>query len=157
MATKYLGDTIDIHGGGQDLEFPHHENEIAQSEAATGKKFVHYWMHNGFVTVGTSQEKMSKSLHNFVTVHDLLQKIDPQVLRFFMASVQYRRQINYSSDNLKQAQVILQRFKNTLINVAYRLKDNSESQTSIDLMPQLRKLNKNLSVLWTMILMSKTR
>ena len=139
MATKYLGDTIDIHGGGQDLEFPHHENEIAQSEAATGKKFVHYWMHNGFVTVGTSQEKMSKSLHNFVTVHDLLQKIDPQVLRFFMASVQYRRQINYSSDNLKQAQVILQRFKNTLINVAYRLKDNSESQTSIDLTAAIKE------------------
>ena len=139
MATKYLGETIDIHGGGQDLEFPHHENEIAQSEAATGKKFVHYWMHNGFVTVGTSQEKMSKSLHNFVTVHDLLQKIDPQVLRFFMASVQYRRQINYSSDNLKQAQVILQRFKNTLINVAYRLKDNSESQTSIDLTAAIKE------------------
>lgn len=139
MATKYLGDTIDIHGGGQDLEFPHHENEIAQSEAATGKKFVHYWMHNGFVTVGTSQEKMSKSLHNFVTVHDLLQKIDPQVLRFFMASVQYRKQINYSSDNLKQAQVILQRFKNTLINVAYRLRDNSESQTSIDLAAAIKE------------------
>ena len=71
MSTKYLGDTIDIHGGGQDLEFPHHENEIAQSEAKTGKKFVNYWLHNGFVTVGKDQEKMSKSLHNFVTVHDI--------------------------------------------------------------------------------------
>lgn len=79
MSTKYLGDTIDIHGGGQDLEFPHHENEIAQSEAKTGKKFVNYWMHNGFVTVGKKQEKMSKSLHNFVTVHDILKQIDPQV------------------------------------------------------------------------------
>lgn len=96
MSTKYLGDTIDIHGGGQDLEFPHHENEIAQSEAKTGKKFVNYWLHNGFVTVGKKEEKMSKSLHNFVTVHDLIKTVDPQVLRFFMASVQYRRQINYS-------------------------------------------------------------
>ena len=79
MSTKYLGDTIDIHGGGQDLEFPHHENEIAQSEAKTGKKFVNYWLHNGFVTVGKKEEKMSKSLHNFVTVHDLIKIVDPQV------------------------------------------------------------------------------
>ena len=117
MSTKYLGDTIDIHGGGQDLEFPHHENEIAQSEAKTGKKFVNYWLHNGFVTVGKDQEKMSKSLHNFVTVHDILKEVDPQVLRFFMASVQYRRQINYSEENLKQAATILDRFKNTLTNI----------------------------------------
>ena len=130
MATKYLGETIDIHGGGQDLEFPHHENEIAQSEAATGKPFVHYWMHNGFVTVGADAEKMSKSLHNFVTVHDLLKEVDPQVLRFFMASVQYRKQINYSTDNLKQAQIILQRFKNTLNNLEYRLKDETDSEKS---------------------------
>ena len=130
MAIKYLGETIDIHGGGQDLEFPHHENEIAQSEAATGKTFVHYWMHNGFVTVGADAEKMSKSLHNFVTVHDLLQEVDPQVLRFFMASVQYRRQINYSTKNLKQAQIILQRFKNTFNNLEYRLKDDSISEKS---------------------------
>ncbi|MCT6891079.1 MAG: class I tRNA ligase family protein, partial [Lactobacillus sp.] len=100
------------------------------SEAATGKPFVHYWMHNGFVTVGADAEKMSKSLHNFVTVHDLLQKVDPQVLRFFMASVQYRKQINYSTDNLKQAQIILQRFKNTLNNLEYRLKDGSTSKKS---------------------------
>lgn len=130
MATKYLGETIDIHGGGQDLEFPHHENEIAQSEAVTGKKFVHYWMHNGFVTVGSEQEKMSKSLHNFVTVHDLLKTTDPQILRFFMASVHYRRPINYSDDNLVQAKNILNRFKNTLINITYRLSDHTESMTS---------------------------
>ncbi len=128
MSTKYLGDTIDIHGGGQDLEFPHHENEIAQSEAKTGKKFVNYWLHNGFVTVGKDQEKMSKSLHNFVTVHDIIKEVDPQVLRFFMASVQYRRQINYSEDNLKQAQVILERFKNTLTNINYRLEEDTASQ-----------------------------
>lgn len=127
MATKYLGETVDIHGGGQDLEFPHHENEIAQSEAATGKKFVHYWMHNGFVTVGAEAEKMSKSLHNFVTVHDLLKTVDPQVLRFLMGSVQYRRQINYSKESLQQAEIILQRFKNTLNNLEYRLNDQTSS------------------------------
>lgn len=138
MAIKYLGETIDIHGGGQDLEFPHHENEIAQSEAATGKTFVHYWMHNGFVTVGADAEKMSKSLHNFVTVHDLLQEVDPQVLRFFMASVQYRRQINYSAENLKQAQIILQRFKNTFNNLEYRLKDKSDSEKSESLNAKIK-------------------
>lgn len=133
MSTKYLGDTIDIHGGGQDLEFPHHENEIAQSEAKTGKKFVNYWLHNGFVTVGKDQEKMSKSLHNFVTVHDILKEVDPQVLRFFMASVQYRRQINYSEKNLKQAATILDRFKNTLTNINYRLDDDTVSENDSDL------------------------
>ena len=133
MSTKYLGDTIDIHGGGQDLEFPHHENEIAQSEAKTGKKFVNYWLHNGFVTVGKDQEKMSKSLHNFVTVHDILKEVDPQVLRFFMASVQYRRQINYSEKNLKQAATILDRFKNTLTNINYRLDDDTVSENDPDL------------------------
>ncbi|WP_201346572.1 cysteine--tRNA ligase, partial [Lactobacillus nasalidis] len=127
MSTKYLGDTLDIHGGGQDLEFPHHENEIAQSEAKTGKKFVNYWLHNGFVTVGKDEEKMSKSLHNFVTVHDILQTVDPQVLRFFMASVQYRSQINYSEENLAQAANILDRFKNTLEGINYRLEDATES------------------------------
>ena len=133
MSTKYLGDTIDIHGGGQDLEFPHHENEIAQSEAKTGKKFVSYWLHNGFVTVGKDQEKMSKSLHNFVTVHDILKEVDPQVLRFFMASVQYRRQINYSEENLKQAATILDRFKNTLTNINYRLDDDTVSENDPNL------------------------
>ena len=133
MSTKYLGDTIDIHGGGQDLEFPHHENEIAQREAKTGKKFVNYWLHNGFVTVGKDQEKMSKSLHNFVTVHDILKEVDPQVLRFFMASVQYRRQINYSEENLKQAATILDRFKNTLTNINYRLEDDTASEAVPDL------------------------
>lgn len=127
MSTKYLGKTIDIHAGGQDLEFPHHENEIAQSEAKTGKKFVNYWMHNGFVTVGKKQEKMSKSLHNFVTVHDILKQIDPQVLRFYMSSVQYRRPINYSEDGLKQAETVLKRYQNTLRNLDARLNDKNET------------------------------
>lgn len=141
MSTKYLGDTIDIHGGGQDLEFPHHENEIAQSEAKIGKKFVNYWLHNGFVTVGKDQEKMSKSLHNFVTVHDILREVDPQVLRFFMASVQYRRQINYSAENLAQAATILDRFKNTLININYRLADDTASEESAELAQAIMATN----------------
>lgn len=83
MARKYLGDTIDIHAGGQDLTFPHHENEIAQSEALTGKTFAKYWLHNGYINI--NNEKMSKSLGNFVLVHDMIKQTDPQVLRFFYA------------------------------------------------------------------------
>lgn len=123
MSTKYLADTLDIHGGGQDLAFPHHENEIAQSEAATGKKFVNYWMHNGFVTIGKDNEKMSKSLHNFITVHDILKHVDPQVLRFFMATTQYRRPIQYSQDNLDDAKNNLEHIQTAYNNLAYRLQD----------------------------------
>lgn len=123
MSTKYLADTLDIHAGGQDLEFPHHENEIAQSEAATGKKFVNYWMHNGFVTIGKDNEKMSKSLHNFITVHDIIQEVDPQVLRFFMATTQYRRPIQYSEDNLTDAANNLEHIQTAFNNLEYRKKD----------------------------------
>ena len=121
MATKHLGDTIDIHGGGQDLEFPHHENEIAQSEAKTGHTFANYWMHNGYVTIGEDDEKMSKSLGNFVTVHDLIQKVDPQVLRFFMATTQYRRPIRYCEATLQDAANNLQRLKTASENANFRL------------------------------------
>ncbi len=127
MATKLLGDTIDIHGGGQDLEFPHHENEIAQSEAKTGKTFANYWMHNGYVTIGDDDEKMSKSLGNFVTVHDMVQQIDPQVLRFFMATTQYRRPIRYSETTLKEAATNLQRLRTAYENAGFRLADAQES------------------------------
>lgn len=123
MSTKYLAKTIDIHAGGQDLAFPHHENEIAQIEPVTGQRFVRYWMHNGFVTIGKDNEKMSKSLHNFVTVHDLLQTVDPQVLRFFMATTQYRRPIQYSEEKLQDAANNLHHLQNTFGNLAYRLKD----------------------------------
>jgi cysteinyl-tRNA synthetase len=123
MSTKYLGKTIDIHGGGQDLEFPHHENEIAQSEAENGQKFVRYWMHNGFVTIGKDNEKMSKSLHNFITVHDIIKKVDPQVLRFFMATTQYRRPIQYSKDNLVDAKNNLDHIQTAYDNLTYREKD----------------------------------
>lgn len=123
MSTKYLAKTIDIHAGGQDLAFPHHENEIAQIEPVTGQPFVRYWMHNGFVTIGKDNEKMSKSLYNFVTVHDLLQTVDPQVLRFFMATTQYRRPIQYSEEKLQDAANNLHHLQNTFGNLAYRLKD----------------------------------
>ncbi|HJA26769.1 MAG TPA: cysteine--tRNA ligase [Candidatus Limosilactobacillus intestinigallinarum] len=123
MSTKYLGKTIDIHAGGQDLEFPHHENEIAQSEAENGQQFVRYWMHNGFVTIGKDNEKMSKSLHNFITVHDIIKEVDPQVLRFFMATTQYRRPIQYSEDNLTDAQNNLDHIQTAYDNLTYREQD----------------------------------
>ena len=140
MATKHLGDTIDIHGGGQDLEFPHHENEIAQSEAKTGHPFANYWMHNGFVTVGETQEKMSKSLGNFVTVHEMIQKVDPQVLRFFMATTQYRRPICYSDKTLKEAENNLQKLKTALDNAQFRY-DQAQA-TLADDQQQLTELAK---------------
>lgn len=131
MSTKYLGKTIDIHGGGQDLEFPHHENEIAQSEAETGQKFVRYWMHNGFVTIGKDNEKMSKSLHNFITVHDIIKQVDPQVLRFFMATTQYRRPIQYSEDNLIDAQNNLEHIQTAFDNLTYRQKDAQDGADQV--------------------------
>ncbi|MBM7643533.1 cysteine--tRNA ligase [Streptococcus loxodontisalivarius] len=111
MSTELLGDTLDIHGGGADLEFPHHTNEIAQSEAKTGHKFVNYWMHNGFVNV--DNEKMSKSLGNFVTVHDALKTVDGQILRFFLATQHYRKPINFTDKAVQDAQTNLKYLKNT--------------------------------------------
>jgi len=129
MATKHLGETIDIHGGGQDLTFPHHENEIAQSEAKTGKTFANYWMHNGYVTIGEDEEKMSKSLGNFVTVHEMVKKVDPQVLRFFLATTQYRRPIKYSETTLHEAQTNLHKLRTTYENAKFRL-NSSHYQAS---------------------------
>lgn len=132
MSTKYLGDHFDIHGGGQDLTFPHHENEIAQSEAKTGQTFANYWMHNGFVTVGDENEKMSKSLGNFVTVHDIIKEIDPQVIRFFMATTQYRRPIQYNHANIVDAQNNLAHIQTTFENLKYREQDaNAGSSAAI--------------------------
>jgi cysteinyl-tRNA synthetase len=124
MSGKYLGETIDIHGGGEDLAFPHHENEIAQSEAHTGKKFVNYWLHNGFVTIGNDDEKMSKSLGNFITAHEALQKFDHQALRFFMSATHYRRPIRYTEAAIEEAQNEVQRFKIARANLLYRRKDS---------------------------------
>ncbi|TMT00677.1 cysteine--tRNA ligase [Apilactobacillus kunkeei] len=126
MSTKYLGNTIDIHGGGEDLKFPHHENERAQSEAKTGEHFVNYWMHNGFVTVGDENEKMSKSLGNFVTVHDIVKKVDPQVVRFLMSTTQYRRPIQYNEANLQAAENNLNKLRNAYNNLKYRLSDATD-------------------------------
>ena len=112
MSTSLLGETFDIHGGGPDLPFPHHENEIAQSEAATGKTFVHYWMHAGAVRV--DDEKMSKSLNNFFTIREVLKKYHPEVVRFFLLSSHYRSPINYSEDNLIEARQGLDRFYQAL-------------------------------------------
>lgn len=108
MSKKYLGDEIDIHAGGEDLIFPHHENEIAQSEAANGKQFSRYWMHNAFLNI--DNKKMSKSLGNFFTVREILEKYDPMVLRFFMLNAHYRSPLNFSADLMEAA-------KNSLLRI----------------------------------------
>jgi len=123
MAKQYLGDTIDIHAGGQDLAFPHHENEIAQSEALTGKSFARYWMHNGYINI--DNEKMSKSLGNFVLVHDIIKQHDPQVLRFFMLSVHYRNPINYSEELLENTKAAFERLTTSYQNLEHRLKSST--------------------------------
>lgn len=119
MVRKYLGQTIDIHGGGQDLAFPHHECEIAQSEALTGHPMAHYWMHNGFVNI--NNEKMSKSLGNGITVHQLLKTLRPQVIRYFMLSGHYRNPLNFSDEAVEQAGNSLNRIENCLANLKHRL------------------------------------
>jgi cysteinyl-tRNA synthetase len=112
MSTVCLGAHFDIHGGGMDLQFPHHENEIAQSEAATGEHFVNYWIHNGFVQV--DEEKMSKSLGNFFTVREILKRYQPEEVRYFILSSHYRSPLNYSDDNLDKARGALQRLYTAL-------------------------------------------
>ena len=123
MAMRYIGETIDIHCGGQDLIFPHHENEIAQSEAATGKPFARYWMHNGFINV--DNEKMSKSAGNFFMVRDVVKKFDYEIIRFFMLSSQYRSPINFADTLLEQAKMGLERIYNCLSNLDF-LKANEQ-------------------------------
>ncbi|MFP3324496.1 cysteine--tRNA ligase [Planococcus sp. SIMBA_160] len=123
MAREHLGDTIDIHAGGQDLTFPHHENEIAQSEAYTGKPFARYWMHNGYINI--ENEKMSKSLNNFVLVNDILKELDPQVLRLFMLSVHYRHPINYSRSLVEDAQAGMERIRTAYSNLKHRLENSA--------------------------------
>jgi len=115
ISMKYLGETFDIHGGGEDLIFPHHENEIAQSEGATGKMFVKYWLHNGWLTINGG--KMSKSLGNFITAREAVEKYSPQVVRFFLASVHYRSSMGFSDKGLRQARRNLERLINSLENL----------------------------------------
>ncbi|TCZ67519.1 cysteine--tRNA ligase [Paenibacillus albiflavus] len=119
MVQKYLGETIDIHGGGQDLTFPHHECEIAQSEAVTGKPMAHYWMHNAFINM--DNEKMSKSLGNFVMLRDIRQQIRPQTLRFFMLNAHYRNPLNFSEETVRQADSSVDRIWNAITNLEHRL------------------------------------
>ena len=116
MASRLLGEHFDIHGGGQDLQFPHHENEIAQSEGAHRCTFVNYWMHNGFVRV--DDEKMSKSLRNFFTIRDVLKRFDPEVIRFFMLRAHYRSPLNYSDTSLEDARSALARLYTVIKNVS---------------------------------------
>ena len=123
MSSKLLGEHFDIHGGGEDLQFPHHENEIAQSEGASGGKFVNYWMHNAFIQV--DKEKMSKSLGNFFTVREVLKKYDAEVVRFFILRAHYRSPINYSDQNLEDA-------KNALTRLYTALKDHKTEVQKVD-------------------------
>ncbi|MBM4307378.1 MAG: cysteine--tRNA ligase [Deltaproteobacteria bacterium] len=134
MSQKYLGETLDIHGGGKDLIFPHHENEIAQSEAATGKPFARYWIHNGFVNI--NKEKMSKSLGNILTIKEILKGWHPEVLRLFFLSHHYRSPVDYSEDSLLDAKTGLDRFYTTLHAIQEELhKPVSTKQKKGDLTP----------------------
>lgn len=126
MSKKYLGEEIDIHAGGEDLIFPHHENEIAQSEAANGKPFAKYWMHNAFLNI--DNRKMSKSAGNFFTVRDIIQKYDPQVVRFFMLSAHYRSPLNFSAELMEAAGNGYERIVTSVSNLNYLL-ENAASDT----------------------------
>ncbi len=129
MSKKYLGEQIDIHAGGEDLIFPHHENEIAQSEAANGKEFARYWMHNGFLNI--DNRKMSKSLGNFFTVREISEKYDLQVLRFFMLSAHYRSPLNFSAELMEAAKNGLERILTAADNLKF-LAGNASSEVMTD-------------------------
>jgi cysteinyl-tRNA synthetase len=138
MSMKYLGDTFDIHGGGKDLIFPHHENEIAQSEAATGSPFVKYWLHNGFVNINA--EKMSKSLGNFFTIKEVLEKYDSELLRFFLLSAHYRSPLDFSDQNLTEAETGLERIYKALGGIDEAL-DGKAGSTGMDAAPHNEAAN----------------
>ena len=128
MSKKYLGDEIDIHAGGEDLIFPHHENEIAQSEAANGKTFAHYWMHNAFLNI--DNRKMSKSAGNFFTVREILEQYDPMVVRFFMLSAHYRSPLNFSAELMEAAKNGLERIQTAVSNLRFLLQNASGEELS---------------------------
>ena len=132
MSKKYLGEQIDIHAGGEDLVFPHHENEIAQSEACCGKLFTRYWMHNAFLNI--DNKKMSKSLGNFRTVRQISEQYDLQVLRFFMLSAHYRSPLNFSADLMESAKASLSRIVNAADNLKHLLKN-----TTVEAMTEAEK------------------
>lgn len=139
MSKKYLGEQIDIHAGGEDLIFPHHENEIAQSEAANGKEFAKYWIHNGFLNI--DNKKMSKSEGNFFTVKEIGAKFPLEVLRFFMLSVHYRNPINFSRELMEATQTSLERIKTAVFNLNDLLKSVEEKEISQEEAEELEKLN----------------
>lgn len=126
MANKYLGETIDIHSGGQDLIFPHHENEVAQSECANGKPFANYWMHNGYINI--NNQKMSKSLGNFFTVRDILKQYDAEIVRFFMLSAHYRNPINFSDILMEQSKSAVERVYTCIDNLNFLLKNSEQRE-----------------------------
>ena len=140
MAKKLLGDTIDIHGGGMDLKFPHHENEIAQSEAVTGKKFANYWMHAAFVNV--DNKKMSKSENNFVTAREALKKYSSDVIRFLMLSGHYRTQINFSEELLDSAKSSVERMYNCINNLENLINEVSRKEINDDEKNYMKSLDK---------------
>jgi len=131
MSMKYLGETLDIHGGGMDLIFPHHENEIAQSEAITGKKFVNYWVHNGFVTV--NKEKMSKSLKNIFALKDLFTMYDPMVVRLFLLSQHYKKPLDFSLQEMQQFKSVWERFINVKENAELWIKNLKDGEINLSL------------------------
>jgi cysteinyl-tRNA synthetase len=132
MAMRYLGETLDLHGGGQDLVFPHHENELAQSEAATGRPFSRFWLHHGLLTI--NQEKMSKSLANFFTVKEVLAKFPPEVVRFFLINAHYRSPLDFSDSGLSETETALLRLYTTLARIREILRSHAgfKPQNSID-------------------------
>lgn len=144
MVRKYLGETIDIHGGGQDLQFPHHECEIAQTESLSGQPMANYWMHNGYINI--NNEKMSKSLGNGFNVRELLKLVGADVIRFFMLSAHYRNPLNFSDDLIQQAQSSLERLNNCVANVKHRLQTAVDTQVfdvsaELKLTDALKKIN----------------
>lgn len=139
MSNKYLGETIDIHGGGQDLAFPHHENEIAQTEAYTGKKFSNYWMHNAYITI--DNEKMSKSKGNFFTVRDILKRYTGEEIRYFLLSGHYRSPINFSEELMTQSRNALGRMHNAKQNLEHLIRNGSDLMTEAE-SAELEKLGK---------------
>ncbi len=140
MAKKLLGETIDIHAGGSDLKFPHHENEIAQSEALTGEPFARYWLHSAFVNV--NNEKMSKSLNNFFTAREILERYDADVIRFLMLSAHYRQQLNFSEDLLESAKASVERIYNAIGNLENLIDEVSRKEMNEEEKAYLESLNK---------------
>ena len=140
MARKLLGETIDIHAGGMDLKFPHHENEIAQSESLTGKKFANYWMHSAYLNI--NNQKMSKSLNNFFTTREILEKYDVDTVRFLLLSAHYRVQLNFSQDLLESAKASVERLYNAVSNLENLLDEVSKEKMSHDEEQYIKNLDK---------------